>query len=449
MRKTSTLALFVTLLLGVGFGCSDEEGSGIEDLPDTGGSSSSGGSSASGSAGKGSTAGNANLGGDSGTTPVIPTDACKGLPIDLSNDAQGGAPASGVGGAADVGGAALGGAALGGAPAEPAVGGVSSGDSAGAGGESAEACTGVSVEAEVIPVDLFIMMDRSQSMGFAVEGSNMTRWEALRDAVQAFVEDPAAGDIGAGIGFFSISGGAVDDLDCNVDNYAEPVVPIGLLSDVGPDLVTAIEDVTPAGLTPTVPALEGAISYAQSWAQANPDRATVVVLVSDGFPTQCSTAPEQIAAVAKAGYESDEHIRTYVIGVGEVAKFNLDNYARAGGTVNALLTESDDVSASFVDALHNVTNSEIACEYQIPEPPNGMKIDVDRVQVVYTPATGGPEEVPSILSLSACANNANGGWYYDDPTNPTKISVCPCTCARFQAGRVDVRLGCKPRVGLR
>jgi hypothetical protein len=443
MRKHSTLALFATLLLSVGFGCSDEEGSGVSDLPDTGGSSS-GGSSASGSAGKGSTtAGTANLGGDSGTIPEIPTDACKGLPIDVSNDPQGGAPATGAGGAGDTGGVAAGGV-----PAEepePATGGA---DTA-AGGAGAEACIGVSVEAEVIPVDLFMMMDRSQSMGFAVEGSNMTRWEALRDAVQSFVEDPAAGDIGAGIGFFSISGGANDDLDCNVDDYAAPVVPIGLLSDVGPDLVAAIEEITPAGLTPTVPALEGAIAYAQSWAQDHPDRATVVVLVSDGFPTQCNTAPDQISAAAKAGYDSPEHIRTFVIGVGDVAKFNLDQYARSGGTRQAFLTESDDVSTSFVDALSNITNSELACEYRLPEPPNGMKIDVDKVQVVYTPASGQSEEVPSILNLAACAKNANGGWYYDDPSNPTKISVCPCTCARFQAGRVDVRLGCKPRVGLR
>jgi len=202
-------------------------------------------------------------------------------------------------------------------------------------------------------------------------------------------------------------------------------------------------------LTPTVPALEGAIAYAQSWAQDNPDRATVVVLVSDGFPTQCNTAPDQISAAAQAGYESPEHIRTFVIGVGESSRFNLDQYARSGGTSKAFLTESDDVSASFVDALSNITNSELACEYRLPEPPNGMKIDVDKVQVVYTPASGQSEEVPSILNLAACAKNANGGWYYDDPTNPTKISVCPCTCARFQAGRVDVRLGCKPRVGLR
>jgi hypothetical protein len=54
-----------------------------------------------------------------------------------------------------------------------------------------------------------------------------------------------------------------------------------------------------------------------------------------------------------------------------------------------------------------------------------------------------------VSSFAACAKNPNGGWYYDDAEHPSKPTVCPCTCARFQAGRVDVRLGCKPRLGLR
>jgi hypothetical protein len=198
-----------------------------------------------------------------------------------------------------------------------------------------------------------------------------------------------------------------------------------------------------------VPALKGAISYAQSWAQDNPGRATLVVLVTDGFPTQCENDPDQITQAARAGYASAEHIRTFVIGVGEVAKFNLDNYARAGGTRHAYLTDAGDVATTFVDALNNITNRALACEYKLPPAPDGMKLDTEKVQVVYTPSTGDAEEVPSISSLAACANNPNGGWYYDDPNQPSKISVCPCTCSRFQAGRVDVRLGCKPRLGLR
>ena len=37
----------------------------------------------------------------------------------------------------------------------------------------------------------------------------------------------------------------------------------------------------------------------------------------------------------------------------------------------------------------------------------------------------------------------------DDPNTPSNISVCPCSCASFAAGRVDVRLGCAPRISLR
>ena len=428
MRRRS-IACLATLLVGIAVACSDPQGSTLDPNGHAGAgahSSSGGSASSTGSAGRTGTTGNAgktsaaagSTGSTSSGSPTVSGEACKGLPIALSSDAEGGA---------------------GGAETR-----------AGEAGDAAiEACNGVSVEAEAVPVDVFVIMDRSQSMGLAVKGSNMTRWDALHAAVQSFTRNPDAASIRAGIGFFSLSGGADDALDCNSGGYATPSVPIGLISEVGTDLAAAMDRITPGGLTPTVPALEGAISYARSWAQANPGRATTVVLVTDGFPTQCDNAPEHISAAAQSGYESPEHIRTFVIGVGDVAKFNLDNYARAGGSKSAYLTDAGDVTTTFVDALNNITNRALACEYQLPPPPDGMKLDTTKVQVVYSPASGAPEEVPSISSFSACAKNPNGGWYYDNADSPSKITVCPCTCARLQAGRVDVRLGCKPRLGLR
>jgi Mg-chelatase subunit ChlD len=417
-KRSSSIALFATLLVGAAVGCSDDDGSTVDlDPPATAGSgSSSGGAAASGGAGAAGRVGTAGTSsssagaGSSGagtSSSSAPAAACKGLAIDASGTAQAGA--------AQIG----------------------------------EACNGVSVEAEAVPVDLFVIMDRSQSMAEPVKGGTMTRWQALHDAVESFTLDEGAAEIRAGIGFFSLSGAGDDGHDCEPDAYAEPSVPIGLLSEIGPDLVAAMDDVTPGGLTPTVPAVQGAIGYARSWAKDNPGRATLVVLVTDGYPTQCEKDPGRISEAARAGYESPEHIRTFVIGVGDLAKFNLDNYARAGGTVTAYLTDAGDVTSSFVQALNNITNRALACEYQLPPPPDGMKLDTERVQVVYTPSSGDAEEVPSISSLAACARNANGGWYYDDAEHPSKITVCPCTCARFQAGRVDVRLGCKPRLGLR
>jgi hypothetical protein len=367
----------------------------------TSGSSSSGGSSSS-SGGTNSSSGGSGNTGNTGNTGNIPTEACAGLPFE---------------------------------------------NEGGAGGE-AEACTGVGYEAEAIPVDMFIMMDRSVSMSYELP-SGQTRWEALKDAVQEFVGADSARDIGAGIGFFSLSGIGNDSADCNADDYADPVVPIAPLGDVGEDLVAAIEDTTPGGLTPTVPALEGAISYAKGWAEDHPGRATIVVLVTDGYPTQCSSAPEEVSNAAKAGAEEAPYVRTYVIGVGDVAKFNLDAYARAGGSQKAFLTDDDNVSSAFVDALLNITNSKLACEYQIPEVDDNMQVDPEKVQVVYTPATGDAEEVPRLSGLGDCAEAENGGWYYDNAKSPTKITVCPCTCSRFAAGNVAVRIGCKPRIGIR
>lgn len=415
-RRSSSIALFLTLLISVAAACSSDEGSTVDrdPRPSTGTPSSSGGSaSAAGTAGvagksavtAAGTTSSASMGGSG-----VPSEACPGLPIDASADAEAGAASGGAGD---------------------------------------EACSGVSVEAEAVPVDLFVLMDRSQSMGERVEGSTQTRWEALHDAVQSFVESPGAASIRAGIGFFSLSGAGDDAYDCDPSAYAEPSVPIGLVSEVGPELVAAMNDVAPGGLTPTVPALRGAIGYARTWSAEHPGRATLVVLVTDGFPTQCENEPDAISQVARAGYESPQHIRTFVIGVGDVAKLNLNNYARAGGTQKAYLTDAGDVTATFVDALNNITNHALACEYQLPPPPEGMKLESDNVQVVYTPSSGEAEEVPRVSSLGDCSKALNGGWYYDNANGPSKITVCACTCARLQAGRVDVRLGCKPRLGLR
>ncbi len=427
-RCSSSIARLATLVVGVAIACSDPQGSTVDpNFHATAGahSASSGSASSAGAGGRTSTAGSAGRTSAAGASssnetgnPPLSGEACNGLPIDRGGDAVAGA------GGVDTRGAE-------------------------AGDTASEACNGVSVEAEAVPVDVFMIMDRSQSMGLAVQGTNTTRWEALHAAVQSFTENPKAADIRAGIGFFSLSGTGDDTLDCNPSSFAAPSVPLALISENGPELVAAMDRVTPGGLTPTVPALQGAISYARSSAQANRGRATAVVLVTDGFPTQCDNEPDHISQAALTGYQSPEHIRTFVIGVGDVAKFNLDNYARSGGTKSAYLTDAGDVTTTFVSALNNITNRALACEYQLPPPPEGMKLDTTKVQVVYTPASGDPEEVPSIPSLSDCAKNPNGGWYYDDIDSPSKISVCPCTCSRLQAGRVDVRLGCKPRLGLR
>lgn len=324
------------------------------------------------------------------------------------------------------------------------------GSDAGAGGQGSSACAGISLEAEAVPVDLFIMMDRSVSMNELVPGTNQTRWNALRSAVEQFVEKAAGSTIRAGIGFFGRSGARDDAIDCDAAAYATPTVEIGNLADVGSQLAAAIDATPPGGLTPTLPALKGALQHAQQWAVGHPGRATSVVLVTDGFPTQCQSpvSISDIAAAASAARNSAPFVRTFVIGL--AAGFNLDSIALAGGTNHAYLVDEGNVSSSFAQTLTNISDSRIVCDYDLPPAPNSnLALDYDKVQLLYSPAAGATEQVPRLESSLACGRNPNGGWFYDNPDRPTRISVCACTCNRFAAGRVDLRLGCAPYVGLR
>jgi hypothetical protein len=433
----STAVTLVTAGLVVS-ACSSDNGD-DGSLASTGGSSATGGSGGSSSGAKGGTGtGGSSTGGSSAT----------GGSSTGGSSATGGSSTGGTGtGGTGTGGSSGGNGGSGAYPTDACEG--FAFDANGQGGEGGDsACTGVSTEAESVPVDLFIMMDRSVSMGNPVPGTGMTRWQALQQAVEEFASS-SNGDIRAGIGFFGVTGGQDDEIDCDTSRYAKPVVEIGDLADVGDDLVAAMNKMKPGGLTPAGPALAGALEYASSWAEDNVGRATAVVLVSDGYPTQCQPqAVSALADMAEMAHKNAPFVRTYVIGLG--GDFNLDAIALSGGTHAAFLVDEGDFASSFTKALGNVTNTKLACEYALPPAPDGNQdLDLDKVQVTYTSADDSTEEIPSLTGINGCANSANGGWYYDDPQNPTSILVCPCTCSRFEAGSVDVRVGCRPRIGPR
>jgi hypothetical protein len=288
-----------------------------------------------------------------------------------------------------------------------------------AGASDAGSCVGLSYEAEALPVDMYILMDRSSSMAEVPTGGTLSRWDQVRGAVEQFVSDPAAAGMGVGIQFFGQSSLRDDAIDCDVSRYATPDVGIALLPGVGSAVVGAIDAHFPRGLTPTMPALQGGVQYATEWARQHPGRVTVVVLVTDGFPTQCQDpiSINDIADVAAGAANADPSVRTYVIGL--EGTLNLDLVARLGGTTRAYVIGQGDIAGPFIQALLNITQSPLSCRFEIPTPADPTQVvDFEKVQVVYTPAAGEAEEIPRLDSAAGCA-----------------------------AGRVELRLGCTPRRG--
>jgi hypothetical protein len=121
--------------------------------------------------------------------------------------------------------------------------------------------------------------------------------------------------------------------------------------------------------------------------------------------------------------------------------------SQTGGVIGDLCIQ--DFGPVFQDmATSIVQNTQLSCEYPIPPVPGGGTIDPTKVNVNYTPGGGQPQPILYVPNgASGCG--MNGGWYYDDPINPTKIIICPTTCMTLQSdpnGMVEVLFGCDTQV---
>lgn len=89
------------------------------------------------------------------------------------------------------------------------------------------------------------------------------------------------------------------------------------------------------------------------------------------------------------------------------------------------------------------TTVPLACEWEIPEPPEGESFDPTKVNVELE-LDGVPEDVFYVENEAAC--NGGEGWYYfPDAVTPQTIRICPETCARVQSAEqasVDILFGC-------
>jgi len=252
---------------------------------------------------------------------------------------------------------------------------------------------------------------------------------------------------------------------CDQTSYATPAVEFAALPGAAGALVASINAQMPRGETPSRPALRGAIDHARTWAMTNPGHSVVVVLATDGLPTDCSNGNaihptsmaevDEVVAVATEGLAASPNISTFVVGVfaasDTAAPANLNRIAVAGGTNQAFMVDASGtaVDMQFAEALKAIRSSRLGCEFQIPTPPVGMSLDFNFVNVVLIDSAGMETRLGRVAGgLDRCAE-VGGGWYYDpDPMDgtPTRIIACPQTCGTITStlnGRVSIQLDCR------
>ncbi len=233
------------------------------------------------------------------------------------------------------------------------------------------ACAMQSIQAERVPLDLYVMMDTSGSM-LDRTTSGQTKWDAIKAALSSFFVDPQSAGLGVGLQYFpqiraevpesctsdamcgafgpcfrvracsgtgnscqqnnqcgagqscilvglcSLTGNPCIPVGapcgagprgtpagntcstfpgyclgrdkCEVPAYAMPDVRVAELPGAGAALMSSLSKKQPDGLTPTAPALSGAIDHVRTLLRDNPGRRGAVVLATDGFPSFCAPA---------------------------------------------------------------------------------------------------------------------------------------------------------------
>jgi hypothetical protein len=322
------------------------------------------------------------------------------------------------------------------------IGGTSGGTSgsSGASGGIGPGCATSTANGKADPVYLVFVVDRSGSMKFNPQPNN--KWDSVLAGLTSFFKDAQSAGLFASEQVFPQPGANNDA--CAVGNYQTPLVPVTALPDAAGTLATTLTNNGPNANfnTPTKPALEGAIAFAKTLEATG--KKTAVVLVTDGEPSGCGSNVGNSATAAGLGLPT---MKTYVIGVGDLLT-NLDQIAAGGGTNKAVIVSTANpaqISGDFVKVLGGIRSQALSCEYAMGQPPSGETLDINKVNVQFTPKGG------AVTTLDYSADCSKGtGWKYDNSANPTKILICPSSCNTLLAnadGKIDIVFGCKTAGG--
>jgi hypothetical protein len=186
------------------------------------------------------------------------------------------------------------------------------------------------------PVDMYIMFDRSGSMGTdCVIGDTKTasKWCRAVNAMSGYLKSAGATGQSAALQFFPL------------DNHTKALCTTGSLYDVAAQPATSYEALptsafdallnatSPAGGTgggagtPTEAAIRGMTRFTA--ANRRPGKVTIGILVTDGDPNGCDQKLTNLSDLL-AAHHTATTIRTYVIGMQGATFANLEAIAQGG-----------------------------------------------------------------------------------------------------------------------
>ncbi len=319
------------------------------------------------------------------------------------------------------------------------------GDESEATGVDTEGCGAVSEEAqnELAPVDIVIIIDTSGSMSdeknFVQQNMNIFSQQIFLANIDHHVvviaeSSPDGPCIGLPLGSGACPG------DTKLPEYLHVVENVG--SSNALDIILATH---------------------QTWATSiRPNSIKHLVVVSDD---DSATGAAAFDAAFKAldpnyadyffhaivAYEAPNPLEC--IGGASCCSGLIPLSADVGSVYLELVNSTGGVSGDLCDqqfgpvfsqiAQSVQANTPLACEWDIPEPPEGESFDPTKVNVELT--LDGMVESVFFLDSEAECQGGDGWFYFPDNIDPQTIRICPSTCARTQdavEASVDILFGC-------
>lgn len=307
-------------------------------------------------------------------------------------------------------------------------------------------CSGQVFEGEAAALDLLLVFDESGSMSTKVnETTGETRLDIVRDALRAFMQDPESAGIGLGLSYFGQM--PLGETSCDPADYDELAVAFGALPEHADALLESLEAQKPTGETPTGAAIRAACDLALAHRKEAGAVVTSILLVTDGEPKAPLSAPEcepTLTDAVLAAQECSERtgLPIYVLGVGPSLE-NLNQIAEAGGTDSAYLADLDNRD-QVLDALQRIRiSAQIPCGFEITPWGPETELDYQASTVAYVNAACSYTGIVRVDSAAGCDEDGSG-YFFDNPEEPTRIDLCPATCAevRTQGQQLFYSIGC-------
>ncbi len=208
------------------------------------------------------------------------------------------------------------------------------GDSPFGNGDSSSSDSGSGGDACYAPVDMYIMFDRSCSMGTDCNVGDTTtnsKWCHAVNALSGYFNSTAATGNAAALQFFPVTThtAAMCTTGASYDTPASPTTPppyTTLPTNTFDALLNATTDNNPC-VTPTEGAIRGLTKFTAGNRRGG--RVTIGMLVTDGDPVSCDENLTDLSNLLQTHFASTT-LRTYVIGMTGASDANLEKIAQGG-----------------------------------------------------------------------------------------------------------------------